>query len=87
VAKRKKKKLDLKGKSSGGSEHKSKKRPSTEEKHQKGLAAKRQSYAGERGDDSRRCPRKKWKGYKEPWPPEQSQTPPHTEIEEEESSP
>lgn len=70
-----KKKIDLKGKSSGGSEHKSKKRPSTKRKHQKGRAAKRESYGGERGDVSRRYPRKKWKGYKGPWPPPEKADP------------
>jgi TPR repeat protein len=85
MAKKKTKKLDLKGKSSGGSEHKSKKRPSTKGKHQKGHAAKRQSYGGEKADDGRRYPRRRPKGWTGPWPlPEESETPPDTGDEREE---
>jgi hypothetical protein len=69
MAKKRRKKLNLRGKSSGGSEHRSKKRSSTKGKHEKGKATKRKSYGGEKGDTIRRYPRKRWKGYKGPWPP------------------
>ena len=69
VLAKKMKKLDLKGKSSGGSEHESKKRPSTKRKHQKGRATKRKSYGGEKADDGRRYPRKRPGDWKGSWPP------------------
>jgi hypothetical protein len=67
--KKKTKKVNLKGKSSGGAEHKKGKRKSTKEKHTKGQATKQKSYGGEKGDVLRPYPRRRPIGYKGPWPP------------------
>jgi hypothetical protein len=55
--------------SSGGAEHKSKKRPSTRAKHQAGQAAKIKSRGGEEGDIRRDYPRKPPKYWRGGWPP------------------
>src|SRR5713101_3662293 len=69
MGKKTKKKIDVKGRSAGGSEHTSEKRPSTTGKHQESRATKRKSYGGEKGDDGRRYPRKRPKEWLGPWPP------------------
>src|SRR5262249_44824666 len=82
VSLKRRKKYDVKGKSTAGKEHASRKRPSTTAKHQKGRAEKRKSYGGEKGDMRRSYPRKKYKGYKGPWPPpEKRQTAPNKDGE------
>jgi hypothetical protein len=81
MPKKTKKKVDLKGKSSGGSEHSSKKRQSTKEKQLKGRATKQKSYGGEKGDVNRELPRRRWRGYKGPWPlPQEVESPPDREV-------
>jgi hypothetical protein len=69
LSSKKKKKIDLLGRSSGGSEHTSEKSPSKTGRHQKGKATKRKSYGGEKGDERRPLPRRRYRGYKGPWPP------------------
>jgi RHS repeat-associated protein len=49
--------------------HKKGARPSTQEKHEKGQARKRQDRGGEKGDDRRDPPRKRPPDHKGPWPP------------------
>jgi hypothetical protein len=65
------KKVDLKGKSSGGAQHTKGKRKSTKQKHTKGQATKKKSYGGEKGDTSRPYPRKRPIGHKGTWPPKE----------------
>jgi RHS repeat-associated protein len=54
---------------SGGSEHHSGARKSTEGKHQAGTATKRQSRGRQKGDNARRAPRRRPRDWKGPWPP------------------
>ena len=51
------------------SEHTKGARPSTKQDHQTGTARKRRDKGGEKGDERRRPPRKRPKGWKGPWPP------------------
>jgi hypothetical protein len=64
----KQKKPDIKGRKSGGAEHLAGKRKSTRPTHESGRATKRKSYGGEKGDEERRVPRRKPKGWSGPWP-------------------
>jgi hypothetical protein len=66
----KRKKVDLKDQTTGGAKHKKGKRASTKLDHEYGDARKRRDYGGEEGDERRRYPRRKPKGWKKPWPPE-----------------
>lgn len=50
-------------------EHTKNKRPSTQEKHEKGKARKGVDRGGEKGDERRRPPRIRPKNWKGPWPP------------------
>jgi RHS repeat-associated protein len=54
---------------SGGSEHTSGARKSTEGKHEGGTATKRKSRGREKGDNARKAPRRRPKGWKGSWPP------------------
>jgi hypothetical protein len=70
VAKKKSKKIDIEGRTSGGAPHKKSKRKSIKQKHEKGWATKRKSYGGEKGDAARPYPRKRPIGHKGAWPPQ-----------------
>jgi len=50
-------------------EHTKGKRPSTEEKHEKGKARKQQDQGGEKADPGRRPQRQRPNNWKGPWPP------------------
>lgn len=50
-------------------EHTKNKRPSNEEKHQRGRRRSDMDYGGEKGDASRNPPRNPPKNWKGPWPP------------------
>ena len=54
---------------SGGSEHTSNARPSTQGQHEKGKARKQKDRGGEKGDKKRRPNNKRPKNWKGPWPP------------------
>jgi RHS repeat-associated protein len=58
---------ESRGKDSG--EHTKNARPSTKGKHEAGRARQRQDRGGERGDESRRPPRKPPPNHRGPWPP------------------
>ena len=57
----------------GEKEHTKDARPSTEQKHEEGVARRQLDQGGEKGDETRRqkgmFPRKRPRGWKGPWPP------------------
>jgi hypothetical protein len=64
-------KLDLSGKSSGGAEHTTGARGSTQDVHQAGQTRKQLDYGGEKGDARRAYPRKRPADWTGPWPPKE----------------
>jgi RHS repeat-associated protein len=59
--------------STESSEHTKNARPSTKEKHEKGIARVNKDRGGEKGDVRRRPPRKRPKNWKGPWPPKKKE--------------
>lgn len=53
------------------SEHRSGRRPSAREKHERGLTRKGRDAGGEKADDRRFPPSKRPDGFKGPWPPKE----------------
>jgi hypothetical protein len=55
----------------GGEQHKTGKRRSTLDKHQRGRSRKKRDREGEQADRFRSRPRRKPRGWKGPWPPKE----------------